>query len=239
MWNLRTENEATENEDEIMSQGIIATVVTLCFLILIMTGWFTSLTKTFKVSKTYIVLLLSSYVVLTNYWFAFPNSNIVFNIGGTLIPIISLLWIYCVLLRPIQISETISASMLAASLLLLVYEIFPKDPKLFVFDHFITYPIILTITTVIIIKNPMNQQSMPCERAIGTVILAVMILDIISVFFVPKGYTGYIGDGQTNDLLFFTIPLVIFTYRILDNQVFIKGFLYLQRRLSVFKRIRA
>lgn len=238
MWYDWTKNEEIENEDKIMSQGIIAIVVTLCFLILIITGWFTSVIQNFKVRKAHIIILLCSYLILNNYWFSLPNTNIVFNIGGTLVPIIALLWIYIVLLRPIEISESISASMLAASLLLLVFEIFPKDPKLFIFDHFITYPIILTITTFIIIKNPINKKSMPCERAIGTVILAVLILDIISVFFVPKGYIGYIGDGQTNDLLFFTIPLVFLTYRIIANQIFIKSLLYLQGRLSVFKRIR-
>ncbi|OEF96025.1 hypothetical protein [Desulfuribacillus alkaliarsenatis] len=211
-----------------MSQGIIASILVICFIILVLTDWFEALLKSLKLNKYYVVLILLSYFYLTTLWISIPYFNLHINVGGTALPIILMLWIYIKFLNFIQISETISVSMLVASLLLLVHEVFPKDPKLFIIDHFITYPLLLAVATVIIIKRPIAEHSLINHKAIASLISTILILDMLSILYIPREHFAYIGDGYANDLLFLSVLLVGIIYKIIELAL-------LRKRNAIFR----
>ncbi|WP_141709312.1 hypothetical protein [Desulfuribacillus stibiiarsenatis] len=113
------------------------------------------------------------------------------------------------MLKGTEITDSISASFLASSLILLLHEVIPRDPKLFIFDHLIIYQAVLVLSVLVILKNPLSNVSNVYYKAIGSITLSVLILDILSILLIPREHIGYIGDAYARDL--FAISLLFLT----------------------------
>jgi len=207
-----------------MSHGLIANMLVICFVILLFTGWFEKFIHRVQIKRPYAIALAVGYLVMSQLWIPLPNINVAINVGGILIPLLIMLWIYIVWLDRSQIGDTISAGVLIASLLLLVHEIFPKDPKLFIFDHFMTYVCLLAFASIITVKKKSDIPSAAYLKMVATAIVSLLILDTMSVFFIPREYYSYIGDGYTSDLLFAAIPVLYALHSILDIPLWKKKF---------------
>jgi hypothetical protein len=199
-----------------MNSGIIANILIMCIIILLLSGWFERIIKEFKLKRSIIITLLVIYIILSNSWYSIPYTNIIINIGGIIVPTAFLLLIFYLHKNSISISKIISASIFTASLLLMIYEIIPKDPRLYLFDNMITYPLLLAVSTILIIKKPLEKYSLIILNSIASVILSVVILDIISVFLIPRSHTSYVSDGHSIDLMLTTILTIIVSYSVLE-----------------------
>jgi len=217
-----------------MNSGIIANLLIICIVILLLSGWFERIINEFKLKKYMIIIFLITYMVLSNIWYSVPYTNIIINIG-MIVPTAFLLLIYYLHKNSISISIIISASIFTASLLLMLYEIIPKDPRLYILDKVFTYPLLLAITTIIVIKKPLEEYSLVILKSIVSVILSVLILDIISVLLIPKNHVGYIGDGQTIDLMLTTVSFVMILYNVLEVLFFKRKKLLFSKEQPYFK----
>ncbi len=207
-----------------MSHGMLAAMLVVCFIILLSTGWFDKVIDGMQIKRSYAMALALGYLVMSRMWLPMPSFNIAINAGGILIPLLIMLWIDVVLLDRSQIGDTISAGVLIASLLLLVHEIFPKDPRLFVLDHFMTYVGLLALASMITAKKKSDAPSTVYPKMLATAIVSLLLLDTMSVFFIPREYYGYLGDGYTSDLLFVVMPVIYVLYSIADIPLLRKKF---------------
>ena len=213
-----------------MNQGLIANITVICILVMIMTGWFQSVLDSIRMKRKYVILLCIGYIVLSNLWYLVPDTNIVLNVGAIMFMSIVALWVYIAILPLSQIGETITSSLLTASLLLLAHEIFPRDPKLFALDHLLVYVSILALATVIMVKKQNATVDYVYPKAITSIVISVLLLDILSVLFIPSEYYGYIGGGYASDLLMLSIPATLIFYKGIEGI-----FLTVIRRYKIIK----